>query len=192
MISNKSSEIHRCLLKRETKSRMCSAASTCIPCFVSLTRRFMTSVFRFFRTLLRDIPLHFFSPDAAHVRSRFRPRTICNFPLDMHQEFRDVLYPRSMLSHDCRREERRRAKINLGQSPFSFHEKETAAFPSFPFSARVSSFPMFEQQLNRNEGARYVKYVAFFLVFSYATRSTANYVGNDTLRETEIAQCSFE
>lgn len=71
-------------------------------------------------------------PDVVCVRSRVRPRTICNFPLDMHQEFRDV-YPRSMPSRDCRRGERWRAEINLGQSPpFSFREKETAAFPSFP------------------------------------------------------------
>jgi len=49
---------HRCLSKRETKPRICSA-STFTPCFVSPTRRFMTSVFRSFRGLLRDILLHF-------------------------------------------------------------------------------------------------------------------------------------
>lgn len=93
---------------------------------------------------------------------------------------------------DCRRGERRRDEINLGQSPpFSFREKETAAFPSSPFSAPVPSFPTLERQSNRNEAARYAKYVvAFTPVFSYATRSTANYVGNDTLREAEIASCS--
>lgn len=59
--------------------------------------------------------------------------TVCNFPLDMHQEFRDILYPRPIPLRVCRRGEQRRDEINLGQSPpFSFREKETAAFPSFP------------------------------------------------------------
>jgi len=69
------------------------------------------------------------SSDAVCVRSRLRLRTICNFPLDIYQEFRDILYPRPVPSRDCRRGERRRDEINLGQSsPFSFREKETTVF----------------------------------------------------------------
>lgn len=130
-------------------------------------------------------------PDAVRVRSRLRPRTICNFPLDMRQEFRAV-YPRSVPSRDCRRGERWRAEINLGRSPpFSFREKETAAFPSFSFSSR----PPRPRRSNSNWIATKPRdtrntWVAFTPVFSYATRSTANYAGNDTLHEAEIARCS--
>jgi len=102
------------------------------------------------------------SSDAVCVRSRLRLRTICNFPLDIYQEFRDILYPRPVPSRDCRRGERRRDEINLGQSsPFSFREKETTVFLR-SHSPRPSPHSTLERQSNRNEAARYVKYVVAF------------------------------
>lgn len=100
MISNKSSDTHpapqfRYLPKRETKPRRVRHRHVS-PVSCHWHARLWRVFFCSFRTLLHGIPLHFRYADANHVRSWLQPRTICNFPLDMRQEFRDILYPRPM------------------------------------------------------------------------------------------------
>lgn len=110
------------------------------------------------------------------------PRTICNFPLGMFQELRDILYLCPMLSsYDyCRRGERRRDEINLGQSPcplfsllsspptLSLREKEIAAphIARFsPFSSVCFSPPslVLERRSNRNEFALGTEFAEYAL-----------------------------
>ena len=106
MISNKSFDTHPASLFVEKRNETADMSGIDIyPMFRVTDTQVYDECFSFFPDAFTRHSVTFPPPDAARVRPQLQSRTICNFPLEMYQEFRDILYPRPMPSRDSVAEE---------------------------------------------------------------------------------------